>query len=79
MNKLALFFFAAMLCSATTLPAHALHRHRDRGKDDWGDWRHCCDDSPENPTALLGIVASAASIGFTQIRNRIGNRRKPER
>jgi XrtJ-associated TM-motif-TM protein len=29
-----------------------------------------CTDSPENPTAVLGLLVSAASIGFVQIRNR---------
>jgi len=37
-----------------------------------------CTDSPENPTAVLGLLVSAVSIGYLQIRNRIGNRRKTE-
>jgi XrtJ-associated TM-motif-TM protein len=36
-----------------------------------------CTDSPEIPTVALGLIVSAASIGFHQVRNRIGNRRKP--
>lgn len=35
-----------------------------------------CTDSPENPTAILGLVVSAASIGFVQLRARFGNRSK---
>jgi XrtJ-associated TM-motif-TM protein len=34
-----------------------------------------CVDSPENPTAVLGLLVSAASIGLVQIRNRIRARR----
>jgi len=35
-----------------------------------------CTDSPENPTAILGLVVSATSIGFVQLRNRFGSRSK---
>jgi XrtJ-associated TM-motif-TM protein len=34
-----------------------------------------CDDSPENPTVVLGVIVSAASIGFVQLKNRIAARR----
>ena len=34
-----------------------------------------CVDSPENPTAILGLIVSAAGIGFVQIRGRIQARR----
>jgi XrtJ-associated TM-motif-TM protein len=37
-----------------------------------------CTDSPENPTAVLGLIVSAATIGFMQIRNRIGIRGKSD-
>jgi XrtJ-associated TM-motif-TM protein len=35
-----------------------------------------CTDSPENPTAVLGIVVGAASLGYMQLRNRFGFRKK---
>jgi XrtJ-associated TM-motif-TM protein len=54
---------AALFLFAATLPASA----GTKG----------CTDSPENPTAVLGLIVSAATVGFMQIRNRIGNRRKP--
>ncbi len=34
-----------------------------------------CIDSPENPTAVLGLIMGIASFGFVQIRNRIGSRK----
>jgi XrtJ-associated TM-motif-TM protein len=34
-----------------------------------------CEDSPENPTAVLGLIVGAAGIGY-QLRNRISNRKK---
>jgi len=34
-----------------------------------------CTDSPENPTAVLALVVGAATIGFMQLRNRIGRRK----
>jgi XrtJ-associated TM-motif-TM protein len=63
-KKLGYIVPAAILFLATALPLHA----------QLGG----CTDSPENPTVVLGLVVSAASIGFMQIRNRIGNRRKPD-
>ena len=33
-----------------------------------------CDDSPENPTLILGFIASASSIGFIQARRYLRNR-----
>jgi hypothetical protein len=59
----------ALFVIATAMPAHALASGDDGG----------CDCSPENPTVVLGLVVSAASIGFMQIRNRIGNRRRLDR
>jgi XrtJ-associated TM-motif-TM protein len=35
-----------------------------------------CEDSPENPTAVLGLIVSAVGIGYTQLRGRIGSRKK---
>jgi XrtJ-associated TM-motif-TM protein len=35
-----------------------------------------CTDSPENPTAVLGLVVGAASLGYMQLRNRFGIRKK---
>ena len=35
-----------------------------------------CTDSPENPTAVLGLVVSAASIGFVKLRAHFGSRKK---
>lgn len=37
---------------------------------------HGCTDSPENATAVLGLVVSGAGIGFVQLRNRIATRKK---
>jgi XrtJ-associated TM-motif-TM protein len=34
-----------------------------------------CVDSPENPTAVLGLLVGAASFGFIQVRNRIAARK----
>jgi XrtJ-associated TM-motif-TM protein len=37
-----------------------------------------CDDSPENPTLILGLIVGAAGLGFTRIRHllaRKSNRR----
>jgi len=28
-----------------------------------------CDDSPENPTLVLGLIVSAAGIGYARARN----------
>jgi XrtJ-associated TM-motif-TM protein len=33
-----------------------------------------CEDSPENPTAVLGLIMSAVGIGYVQLRNRIGKK-----
>ena len=33
-----------------------------------------CTDSPENPTLILGFIASAGSIGFVQARRWLRNR-----
>lgn len=63
MKKFEYLIPAAILFFATALPLHA---HLGG-----------CTDSPEDPTVVLGLVMSAASIGFVQIRNRIG--RKPNR
>jgi XrtJ-associated TM-motif-TM protein len=63
MKKFTLIVPAAILFLATALPLYA-------------GGTGGCTDSPENPTAVLGLIVSAASIGFLQIRNRIGNRRK---
>jgi XrtJ-associated TM-motif-TM protein len=62
-KKLAYIVPAAILFLATALPAYATGG---------------CTDSPENPTLVLGLVVSAASIGFLQIRNRFGIRRKSD-
>jgi XrtJ-associated TM-motif-TM protein len=35
-----------------------------------------CEDSPENPTAVLGLIVSAVGIGYVRLRNHIGSRRK---
>jgi XrtJ-associated TM-motif-TM protein len=64
MKKFAQIVPLAILIFATALPLHA----QTGG----------CTDSPENPTAVLGLLVSAASIGFLQIRNRFGKRRKTE-
>ena len=61
MKKLAYFVPAAIVFFASALPLHA----------SLGG----CTDSPENPTLVLGLVLSAGSIGFMQIRNRFGRRK----
>jgi XrtJ-associated TM-motif-TM protein len=30
-----------------------------------------CDDSPENPTAVLGLIVSAVGIGYVKVRRYI--------
>jgi XrtJ-associated TM-motif-TM protein len=62
MKKLTYIVPVALLIFATALPLHA----------QLGG----CTDSPENPTAVLGLVVSAVSIGFVQFRNRFGRRSK---
>lgn len=61
MKKSAYILPAALLLLAATLPLHA---------------QSGCTDSPENPTAVLGLIVSAASIGFVQVRNRFRARKK---
>lgn len=34
-----------------------------------------CDDSPENPTLVLGLIVSAGSAGFVQVRRYLRARR----
>jgi len=60
MKKLGIYLAAATLVFAAALPLSA---------------QSGCVDSPENPTAVLGVIVSAAGIGFVQIRNRIRARR----
>lgn len=33
-----------------------------------------CTDSPENPTLVLGLIVSAAGVGFTQVRRYLQSR-----
>jgi XrtJ-associated TM-motif-TM protein len=61
LKKSAYILPAALLLLAATLPLHA---------------QSGCTDSPENPTAVLGLIVSAASIGFVQVRNRFRARKK---
>jgi hypothetical protein len=35
-----------------------------------------CVDSPENSTAVFGVISSVAILGFMQFRNRFGSRNK---
>jgi XrtJ-associated TM-motif-TM protein len=37
-----------------------------------------CTDSPENPTAVLGLVFGAAGLGTMQIRKRLGRGKKTD-
>ncbi len=37
-----------------------------------------CDDSPENPTLVLGLIVGAASVGYAQIRRFAQARRQPK-
>jgi XrtJ-associated TM-motif-TM protein len=61
LKKLGLILPVAML---VLLSAFRLHAQIDG-----------CDDSPENPTAVLGVIVSAAGIGFVQIKNRLQSRK----
>lgn len=47
------FILAAVAALLAALPARA---------------QSGCVDSPENPTAVLGLIAGAASLGFHQLR-----------
>jgi XrtJ-associated TM-motif-TM protein len=38
-----------------------------------------CDDSPENPTLVLGLIVSAAGIGFARARSSIRARNNAKR
>ena len=37
-----------------------------------------CDDSPENPTVVLGLIVGAAGIGFARVRNSLRGRNNPK-
>lgn len=58
MNKYAYVVPVALLFLGTAVPLHAT----------------VCVSSPENPTAVRGLIVGVASIGFMHLRNRIGNR-----
>lgn len=60
MRKFGYILPIALLMLASTLPLVA---------------QSGCVDSPENPTVVLGLIVSAASFGFVQVRNRIGARK----
>ena len=56
--KLAIFVTTLLLATATVVRA-------DTGG---------CVDSPENPTVVFGLIATAASFGLVRLRNRKGNK-----
>ena len=60
MKKIALSLPIALLVLAAAIPAFA---------------QDGCVDSPENPTAVLGLIASAAGIGLVQLRNHFRSRK----
>jgi XrtJ-associated TM-motif-TM protein len=60
MKKLGYVLTFALATIAATLPLSA---------------QSGCVDSPENPTAVLGLIVSAAGIGFVQVRSRIRARK----
>jgi len=37
-----------------------------------------CDDSPESPILVLGLIVSAASVAYAQVRNYLRERRNPK-
>jgi XrtJ-associated TM-motif-TM protein len=37
-----------------------------------------CDDSPENPTLVLGLIVSAAGVGYVQARRLLSARKNPK-
>jgi XrtJ-associated TM-motif-TM protein len=37
-----------------------------------------CDDSPENPTAVLGLIVGVASLGYVRVRNHLRARNRSE-
>jgi XrtJ-associated TM-motif-TM protein len=53
MKKPSLLLFGIALLLAMALPLHA----QDGGVDTGG-----CDDSPENPTAILAVVGTAGAL-----------------
>jgi len=38
-----------------------------------------CDDSPENPTVVLGLIVGAAGIGYTRVRHLFRARNRKDR
>ena len=60
MKKFVYLVPVALFILAATLPLHA---------------QEGCVDSPENPTVVLGLIVSGASIGFIQLRNHIRARK----
>ncbi len=61
MKKIGLILPVALLTMAAALPALG---------------QSGCVDSPENPTLVLGLIASAAGIGFVQVSNRLKSRKR---
>jgi XrtJ-associated TM-motif-TM protein len=37
-----------------------------------------CDDSPENPTVVLGLIVGAAGLGYVRVRNYFRVRKNKE-
>jgi XrtJ-associated TM-motif-TM protein len=67
-KKFKTIFPVALLLLAATVRLHAQ------------DGFDGCTDSPENPTLVLGLIVSAASVGYVQVRRylRVRNHRKDQ-
>jgi len=65
LKKLGTIVPVVLLLLATSLRAHA----QITG----------CDDSPENPTLVLGLIVSAAAIGFAWTRHSLRGRTSAKR
>jgi XrtJ-associated TM-motif-TM protein len=65
--------FRAIFPVALLLLAATVRLHAQDGFDG-------CTDSPENPTLVLGLIVSAASVGYVQVRRylRVRNHRKDQ-
>ena len=65
MNKIRTLLPLALLLALTSLRLHA----QVDG----------CDDSPENPTVVLGLIVGAASFGFVRVRHYLRSATTPRR
>lgn len=69
MKKFKAILPAVLLLLLATVRLHAQINGIDDG----------CPESPENPTLILGFIASAASVGYVQLRRHFSGRKKTDR